>query len=106
MYELPQRSDEVASLYEHGVRPLLPPHWTDFDLQYRFGASRYDINWRRAEPEAAASVVLDGVEAEGDAITLVDDGRVHTVVVNLGHRPLTNPLARKPDGPRGNSATT
>ncbi len=65
------------------MRPLLPLDWTSFDMKYRFGASRYDITCRRAEAAAAASVILDGVEAEGDAITLVDDARVHTVVVNL-----------------------
>ncbi|MEO8225206.1 MAG: hypothetical protein ABI661_10410, partial [Gammaproteobacteria bacterium] len=68
------------------LRPLLPPHWKAFDLQYHFGASRYDITCRRAKAEAAASVIHDGVEADGDAITLVDDGRVHAVVVNLRHR--------------------
>ena len=69
------------------MRPLLPPHWKDFDLQYHFGASRYDITCRRAESTAAASVVHDGVEADGDAITLVDDGQVHAVVVNFAdHR--------------------
>ncbi len=65
------------------MRPLLPSHWQAFDMQYRFGASRYDISCRRAEAQAAASVVHDGVEADGDAITLVDDGQVHAIVVNL-----------------------
>ncbi len=63
------------------VRPLQPPKWQGFDLQVRFGAARYDIQCRRGE--AAASVVHDGVEAGGDAITLVDDARVHAVVMNL-----------------------
>ncbi len=67
------------------LRPLLPPHWKAFDMQYRFGASRYDITCRLSEPMATASVVHDGVEAAGDAITLKDDGQNHAVVVNLRH---------------------
>ena len=65
------------------VRPLLPPDWETFGMQYRFGASRYDITCRRDEAVAAASVVHDGVEVDGDTIALVDDGQVHAVVVNL-----------------------
>ncbi len=65
------------------VRPLLPKTWTTFDMSYGFGASRYNITCRRAEAKASASVIYDGVEADSEAITLVDDGQVHTVVINL-----------------------
>lgn len=75
------------------MRPLLPPQWEGFDLQYRFGASRYDISCRRAEAGVGASVVCDGIEMDdgrkdddgnkGGAIELIDDGQVHTVVVSL-----------------------
>ena len=65
--------------------PLLPSHWKGFDMQYRFGTSRYDIRCHRATGQAATSVVQDGVETEGDAITLVDDGQVHAIIVCLGH---------------------
>lgn len=79
------------------LRPLLLSHWERFDLQYRFGTSRYDITCLHADAGAGArtraSVVCDGVAVDGgvgpdgDAITLIDDGRVHTVVVSLPHRP-------------------
>ncbi len=75
------------------MRPLLPPQWEGFELQYRFGASRYDISCRRAEAGAGLSVVCDGIEmddgrtddgrTDDGAITLIDDGQVHTVVVSL-----------------------
>ena len=65
------------------MRPLLPPDWTCFELQYDFGASRYQITCRRVDAQTAASVVHDGVQTEGDAITLSDDGRVHVVIVNV-----------------------
>ncbi|MEP7298220.1 MAG: glycosyltransferase 36 associated protein, partial [Burkholderiales bacterium] len=69
------------------MRPLLPPHWQGFNVQYRLGVSYYDITCRRAESAAAASIVLDGVEAEGETITLIDDGKSHVVVVNFSdHR--------------------
>ena len=65
------------------IRPLLPPHWKDFDVQYRFGTAQYNITCRRANAGDAPGVVQGGVKTEGDMINLVDDGRVHVVVVNL-----------------------
>ena len=79
--------ESLLGLQRQGCRlcmhPLLPPAWKGFDMQYRFGASRYDITCRRPKAAAAVSVVLDGNETAGDAITLVDDGHVHVVTLNL-----------------------
>jgi cyclic beta-1,2-glucan synthetase len=89
MYQLVVES--LLGLHRSGnqlrVSPLVPPHWKTFEMHYRFGASRYDITCCRAEAHAAAGIVHDDVEVDGDAITLVDDGRVHAVVVNLRRRP-------------------
>ncbi len=102
MYQLVVES--LLGLHRSGnrlsLRPILPSEWTSFDIQYRFGASRYDIRCRRTEAGAPASIVHDGIEADGDAIPLVDDAQVHAIVVNLSDRSLINPLARQPDDPR------
>jgi cyclic beta-1,2-glucan synthetase len=65
------------------IRPLMPLSWHTFDIQYHFGASRYDITCRVTKEVAASSVSHDGIERAGDAITLKDDGQVHVIVVNL-----------------------
>ncbi|MEO8546565.1 MAG: cyclic beta 1-2 glucan synthetase, partial [Burkholderiaceae bacterium] len=79
--------ESLLGLQRHGsrlcIRPLLPPHWKDFDVQYRFGTAQYNITCCRANAGGAPGVVHDGVKTEGDMINLVDDGRVHAVVVNL-----------------------
>ena len=69
------------------LRPLLPKTWTTFDVSYRFGASTYAISWREVEAYAAAGLVVDGVETAGDTLTLIDDGRMHVVLVNLARLP-------------------
>lgn len=78
--------ESLLGLQRHGselrLRPLLPSHWTTFDMQYRFGASRYDISCRRVAAAATASLVIDGIEMDGDAFTLTDDGQVHRITLN------------------------
>ena len=63
--------------------PLLPRDWNGFEMSYRFGASTYEILCRQAASSTAASVTLDGNEAADETIALVDDGRRHSVVVNI-----------------------
>ena len=65
------------------LRPLLPPHWNEFELQYQFGAARYTITCRRVASMAGASVIHDGVKIAGETIMLTDDGENHVVVVNF-----------------------
>lgn len=82
--------DSLLGLQRHGSRlrihPLLPSYWTAFDMQYHFGTSRYDISCRRVVPAMTASVVLDGMEIDGDSFTLVDDGKIHVVTLNFPQR--------------------
>jgi cyclic beta-1,2-glucan synthetase len=68
------------------VCPLLPKAWTTFDLSYRFGATTYTITCREAGAGGAAGLVADGVNIFGDTMTLVDDGCVHVVLVNIAHQ--------------------
>jgi cyclic beta-1,2-glucan synthetase len=68
------------------VRPLLPKTWTTFDVRYRFGTSTFAITCREAVTGVAASILVDGVETAGDTLTLIDDGRSRTMVVNVAQR--------------------
>lgn len=65
------------------LRPLLPAHWSSFDLHYYFGSTRYDISCRRVAAATAPNLVLDGVELDGDSFTLVDNAQLHTVTLNF-----------------------
>ncbi|MGV8917072.1 MAG: GH36-type glycosyl hydrolase domain-containing protein [Pseudomonas sp.] len=66
------------------LRALLPKTWTTFEMNYRFGSSTYTITCRVAAPGANAGVLVDGVEAVGDTLTLVDDGLAHVALVTVG----------------------
>jgi cellobiose phosphorylase len=64
------------------VRPLLPKHWPGFEMRYRFGATTYEIAVRAVALAEAARVSVDGVVMEDGRIALLDDGRMHAVVVD------------------------
>ncbi len=69
------------------VQPLFPKAWTAFDVRYRYGTTAFDIHCTQGAPGVQAHVVLDGVQTDGDMMTLVDDGRVHAVTVNAAAAP-------------------
>jgi cyclic beta-1,2-glucan synthetase len=65
------------------IRPTVPEAWSEFSIDYRYGASTWAIVVRDPSRIAArGSVVLvDGAPVDGEDIHLVDDGRRHEVVV-------------------------
>ncbi len=65
------------------VRPLLPKDWAGFTVDYRFGASTYEIACRKAESVATAGIAVDGQVTLDDTIAMVDDGRRHSVAVGV-----------------------
>ena len=70
------------------VRPLLPVDWKNFEMHFRYGSSTYDIACREAGHAAAAGISVDGVAAAGETIALLDDGKVHAVVVDVARAPV------------------
>ncbi len=64
------------------VSPLLPAHWNALDIQYRFGDAHYNISCRW-ELEEEAAVVVDGKSLHNAEIALVNDGRRHSVLINM-----------------------
>jgi cyclic beta-1,2-glucan synthetase len=70
------------------IDPCVPKSWPGFEIVYRHGSARYDIDVQnpRAAGRGVTRIELDGialVPAEAE-IPLVDDGRVHLVRVVLG----------------------
>src|SRR3989339_380855 len=64
--------------------PCLPADWDGFKVYYRYRETDYEIAVRRQqEGEDRAIVTVDGVELQGDAISLVDDRRNRSVEVMI-----------------------
>ncbi|WP_305804823.1 glycoside hydrolase family 94 protein [Stenotrophomonas sp. YIM B06876] len=59
------------------IAPLLPPEWPSFTVDYRYGGTDYHITVIRADAPADGVQPLDA----GAPITLVDDGRDHSLQV-------------------------
>jgi cyclic beta-1,2-glucan synthetase len=69
------------------IEPCVPRAWRDFDIDFRYHSSRYEI--RVTNPDGATSGVtalrLDGMDlSPGTDVDLVDDGATHQIDVVLG----------------------
>lgn len=62
------------------LQPLLPPEWSGFSLQYRYGASVYHIDVHHGT-QAVQVLSLDGGVIDGTSLSLVDDGAEHQVTL-------------------------
>ena len=81
----------LLGLRRHGnqlsLQPLLPSGWSGFDLQYRFGATSYEIAVRRAASADAAALSIDGAKFPGHSVALVDDGIRRDVTLTVWRAP-------------------
>jgi cyclic beta-1,2-glucan synthetase len=68
------------------IDPCIPRAWPGFELTYRCGRSTYQVTVENPEHmnRGVATVTLDGTRVASGAVPLVDDGRLHAVVVVLG----------------------
>ena len=62
--------------------PVLPDSWEGFSLSYRHRDTWYRIELRHSAVGTVGTVWLDGVVQPEGYITLVDDGREHSVDLN------------------------
>ena len=66
--------------------PLLPAEWNEYTLHYRYRNTLYHIRVVKMSERATQvhRVVLDGIEQHDRSIHLVDDGKEHPAVVEVG----------------------
>jgi cyclic beta-1,2-glucan synthetase len=88
------------------IAPRIPAMWPGFSIDWRVGSSTYHIDVANPTHRCCGvrSARLDGVAIDPAAIPLLDDGRRHEVVVELGDPtpPLkSQPRARAIVTPRG-----
>jgi cyclic beta-1,2-glucan synthetase len=67
------------------INPSVPNHWTEFQLNYRFGSSMYHILVKQPQTEKRGSnqITMDGNIVENGLIPLKDDKQTHEIVVTL-----------------------
>jgi cellobiose phosphorylase len=63
--------------------PCLPPSWTGFEVQYRYGATVYAVTVSRADAGAPSTLLLDGVWQLEAVLPLQDDGVAHRVELRV-----------------------
>jgi cyclic beta-1,2-glucan synthetase len=63
--------------------PCLPADWKEFTVHYRYRETIYHIVVSKADAGGQASVTVDGVEQQENAISLVDDRQEHSAEVRI-----------------------
>jgi len=61
--------------------PCVPEEWTSFKMHYRYENTVYHIEVMQIPAGENMMVTVDGMEQQGNMITLTDDGSEHNVVV-------------------------
>jgi cyclic beta-1,2-glucan synthetase len=85
--------EDILGLKKRGetlvFAPCIPPHWSGFELTYRYGRSSLHVTVQSAGGAVTTSGVrLDGRACPSSTVPLIDDGRTHEVVLVLGERRL------------------
>ena len=65
------------------VTPLLPASWESFEMSYCFGKTLFRVSVNESTGDGLQRVVLDGVSQPNGAIHLIDDGREHSVEIEM-----------------------
>jgi cyclic beta-1,2-glucan synthetase len=65
------------------VTPLLPANWESFELSYCFGKTLFRISVNQSTGDGLQRVVLDGVPQPNAEVHLIDDGREHSVEIEI-----------------------
>jgi cellobiose phosphorylase len=66
------------------IAPCLPTDWKGFTLHYRYRETLYHISVLQDSAwNGETSVIVDGVEQQDHAISLVDDRQEHSVEVKV-----------------------
>jgi cyclic beta-1,2-glucan synthetase len=70
------------------IDPRIPAAWKSYTITYRHGSAIYRVEVENpgGAGRGVAGVWVDGTPADDGEVRLVDDGRTHTVRVELGKR--------------------
>ena len=86
--------ESILGLRRHGatfeVNPCIPSSWPSFRIEWRFRATRYDIQVLNPDRrcQGVREARLDDSAVDSHSIPLADDGGKHMVSVTLGDAPV------------------
>jgi cyclic beta-1,2-glucan synthetase len=81
--------ESILGFYLQGnrlsIKPCIPNEWKSYEISYTYGKSRYDIKVQnpRNLSSGKVSMEMDGKQSWENEITLIDDGKNHSVLLTL-----------------------
>jgi cellobiose phosphorylase len=64
------------------IKPCIPPTWQGYEITYRYGSATYHVSVENRGRDVQ-ELSIDGKPIFNNAIDLVDDGRLHEVLLIL-----------------------
>lgn len=66
--------------------PCIPKKWSEYSINYIYLDTTYEIQVRNPEGvnKGVKKLIIDGIEASGNTINIVNDGAVHKIEVLMG----------------------
>ena len=82
--------EAILGLHRNGnilhIKPCIPPEWSGYSIDYRFGNAKYHIHVENPNGsyQAVSQIIMDGQPLSEHRILLEDDKKEHNVEVILG----------------------
>ena len=85
MYQL--MAESFLGLKRNGnrltVKPCVPADWKEWQINYRFGETIYELQFRTNDGIKQFKLTVDGVEQESEDLLMVNDRLGHEVMISL-----------------------
>jgi cellobiose phosphorylase len=65
------------------IKPCVPDDWHEWQIEYRFGETSYELHFKKNEGIKQFTLVLDNIEQESEDLLMVNDQQKHEVTINI-----------------------
>jgi cellobiose phosphorylase len=65
------------------IKPCVPDDWHEWQIEYRFGETTYELQFKKNEGIKQFTLVLDNIEQESEDLLMVNDQQKHEVTINI-----------------------
>lgn len=84
--------EDILGIQRHAdqltFKPCVPPHWQSFEVTYRYGRSQLNISVDTSAQSGGVRLLVNDAPQRNLSLQLRDDGRTHTVRLELGQHQL------------------
>ena len=65
------------------IKPCVPDDWREWQIEYRFGETTYDLRFKRNDSIKQFQLIVDTLEQESEDLLMVNDLLQHEVIISI-----------------------